>query len=117
MYLILLLLNRSDEPEKGIRRLREFGVSDPIILRARSAAAALSAEVPVFAGLRSLAIGADEDRLVLVSLHPFPSPEEAQRVVARIQLELDADHPPSGRVVALPVLAAERQDLSHTQKA
>ena len=42
-------------------------------MRARSAAAALSAEVPVFAGLRSLALGADEDRLVLVSLLPSPS--------------------------------------------
>nr|WP_233166652.1 hypothetical protein [Archangium sp. Cb G35] len=75
-------------------------------MRARSAAATLSAEVPIFAGLRSLALGADEDRLVLVSLLPSQSAEEVERLVQRVQLEMDADDPPMGRLVALPVIAA-----------
>ncbi len=76
------------------------------MVRARSAAATLSAEVPVFAGLRSLALGADEDRLILVSLLPIFPPEEVERLVQRIQLEMDADDPPMGRLVALPVIGA-----------
>ena len=64
------------------------------------------AEVPVFAGLRSLALGADEDRLLLLSLLPAPSAEEAERLIQRVQLEMDADEPPMGRLVALPVIAA-----------
>ncbi|MBI3183166.1 MAG: hypothetical protein HYZ28_13600 [Myxococcales bacterium] len=110
MHLVLVFLNRPDEPEKAIARLREFGVPDPLFVRARSTAAALSAEVPIFSGLRSLAHGADEDRLVLLSLKSFASPEEAERLVARLQLEMDADQPPAGRIVALPVLSAPRHD-------
>jgi hypothetical protein len=107
VYLVLLLLNRSEQPEKAVQRLREFGMPDPLVIRARSTAAALSTEVPVFAGLRSLALGADEDRLVLLTLHPFPSAEEAERTVARLQLEMDADLPPSGKVIALPVIGVD----------
>jgi hypothetical protein len=77
-----------------------------LVVRARSAAATLSAEVPIFAGLRSLALGADEDRLVLVSLLPSQSAEEVERLVQRVQLEMDADDPPMGRLVALPVISA-----------
>jgi hypothetical protein len=66
----------------------------------------LSAEVPVFAGLRSLALGADEDRVLLVSLLPAVSAEEMERLVQRVQLEMDADDPPMGRLVALPVISA-----------
>ncbi len=106
MHLVLVFLNRPDQPERVLARLREAAIADPLFIRARSTAAALSAEVPVFAGLRSLALGADEDRLVLVSLKSFPSPEEAGKVISRLQLELDADTPPSGRVVALPVVSA-----------
>ncbi|MHB8879080.1 MAG: hypothetical protein ACYC8T_35720 [Myxococcaceae bacterium] len=105
MHLVLVFLNRPDQPEKAVERLREFGVPDPLFVRARSTAAALSAEVPIFAGLRSLAIGADEDRLVLVTLKSFASDEEAERLVSRLQLEMDADSPPSGRIVALPVVS------------
>ncbi len=68
--------------------------------------ATLSAEVPVFAGLRSLALGADEDRLILVSLMPDLPAEEVERLVQRVQLEMDADDPPMGRLVALPVIGA-----------
>lgn len=110
MHLIALFLNRSEEPELAVRRLREFGVPDPLFLRARSTAQALAAEVPVFSGLRSLAHGADEDRLVLLTLKTFAAPEEADRLVARLQLEMDADQPPSGRIIAIPVVAAARQE-------
>lgn len=106
MYLLIAFLEQVEQTERAIRRLREFGIPEPLVVRARSAAAALSAEVPVFAGLRSLALGADEDRLLLVSLLP-PSPaEEVERLVQRVQLEMDADDPPMGRLVALPVIAA-----------
>ena len=106
VHLVVTLLNRSDQPERAIARLREFGVPEPLIIRARSAAAALSAEVPVFAGLRSLAFGADEDRLVMVSVARFESEEDVQRVITRIQLEMDADDPPMGTVFAFPVVAS-----------
>lgn len=109
MYLFLIFLQQIDQPERAIQRLREFGIPEPWTLRARSVAAALSAEVPLFAGLRSLALGADEDRLVLVSLLPAFPAEEVQRLVERIQLEMDADDPPMGRIVALPVMAAPSQ--------
>lgn len=106
MYLLIAFLEQVEQAERAIRRLREFGIPEPLVVRARSAAAALSAEVPVFAGLRSLALGADEDCLLLVSLLP-PSPaEEVERLVQRVQLEMDADEPPMGRLVALPVIAA-----------
>jgi hypothetical protein len=107
MFLVIALLNRVDAPEKAIQRFRELGLPDPVLVRARSAAAALSAEVPVFAGLRSLALGADEDRLVGLALWDAAQPE-VERVLARVQLEMDADDPPMGQVVALPVLAPER---------
>ncbi len=68
--------------------------------------ATLSAEVPIFAGLRGLALGADEDRLILVSLMPTLPAEEVERLVQRVQLEMDADDPPMGRLVALPVIGA-----------
>ena len=106
MFLLIALLDQVEQLERAIRRLRDFGIPEPLVLRARSAAAALSAEVPVFAGLRSLALGADEDRLVLLSLLPQSSAEEIDRLVQRVQLEMDADEPPMGRLVALPVLAA-----------
>jgi hypothetical protein len=106
VHLLVAFLDSVEQPERAIRRLRDFGIPAPFVLRARSAAAALSTEVPVFAGLRGLALGADEDRLVLLSLLPDASPEEAQRLVERLQLEMDADEPRMGQVVALPVLAA-----------
>ncbi|HEX8434231.1 hypothetical protein [Archangium sp.] len=106
MYLFLAFLDHADQPDRAIRRLREFGIPEPLVVRARSAAATLSVEVPVFAGLRSLALGADEDRLILVSLMPSLAPEEAERLVHRVQLEMDADDPPMGRLVALPVIGA-----------
>jgi hypothetical protein len=107
MYLVMALLDRVDDPEKAISRFREFGLPDPVVLRARSAAAALSTEVPVFAGLRSLALGGDEDRLVLFCVLDVPE-EEARRLLTRVQLEMDADDPPMGQLLAVPVLAPER---------
>lgn len=107
MFLVIALLNRVDEPEKAIQRFRELGLPDPVLLRARSAAAALSAEVPVFAGLRSLALGADEDRLVGLSLLDAGQ-SEVERLLTRVQLEMDADDPPMGQLVALQVIAPER---------
>jgi hypothetical protein len=106
VYLFLAFLNHADQPERAIRRLRDFGLPEPWVVRARSVAATLSAEVPIFAGLRSLALGADEDRLLLVSLLPTSTPEEVERLVQRVQLEMDADDPPMGRLVALPVIGA-----------
>ncbi len=107
MYLFIALLNQIEQPERAVARLRQFGLPEPVFVRARSAAAALSSEVPVFAGLRSLALGADEDRLILLSFKPDVSAEEAQRLVERIQLEMNADDPPMGRLLAVPVLAAK----------
>ncbi|MCK8498279.1 MULTISPECIES: hypothetical protein [Myxococcus] len=106
MYLVITFLEQVEGTERAIRRLREFGIPEPLVVRARSAAAALSAEVPVFAGLRSLALGADEDRVLLVSTLPGVSAEEMERLIQRVQLEMDADDPPMGRLVALPVIAA-----------
>ncbi|MCP3162097.1 hypothetical protein HUA74_36940 [Myxococcus sp. CA051A] len=106
MYLVITFLEQMEGTERAIRRLREFGIPEPLVVRARSAAAALSAEVPVFAGLRSLALGADEDRVLLVSMLPAVSAEEMERMIQRVQLEMDADDPPMGRLVALPVIAA-----------
>ncbi len=106
MYLVITFLEQLEGTERAIRRLREFGIPEPLVVRARSAAAALSAEVPVFAGLRSLALGADEDRVVLLSLLPGLPAEEMERLVQRVQLEMDADDPPMGRLVALPVISA-----------
>jgi hypothetical protein len=106
VYLVITFLEQLEGTERAIRRLREFGIPEPLVVRARSAAAALSAEVPVFAGLRSLALGADEDRVLLVSLLPTASAEEMERLVQRVQLEMDADDPPMGRLVALPVISA-----------
>ncbi|WP_075005393.1 MULTISPECIES: hypothetical protein [Stigmatella] len=105
MFLLITMLEQVEQLERAIRRLRDFGIPEPWVVRARSAAAALSAEVPVFAGLRSLALGADEDRLVLLSLLP-QSAEEIERLVNRVQLEMDADEPPMGRLIALPVISA-----------
>jgi len=106
VFLVITLLDQVDQLERAIGRLREFGIPEPRVLRARSAAAALSAEVPVFAGLRSLALGADEDRLLLLSLVPQSSAEELERLLQRVQLEMDADEPPMGRLIALPIIAA-----------
>ncbi len=106
MYLVITFLEQVESTERAIRRLREFGIPEPLVVRARSAAAALSAEVPVFAGLRSLALGADDDRVLLVSLLPTVPADELERLVQRVQLEMDADDPPMGRLVALPVISA-----------
>ena len=106
MYLFLTFLQHVDQPERAIQRLRDFGIPEPLVLRARSAMATLSAEVPIFSGLRGLALGADEDRLVLVSLVAEPDAAAVERLVQRVQLEMDADDPPMGRLVALPVIAA-----------
>ena len=103
MFLFLVFLLRADAPERAAERLKEFGLADPLFVRARSAAQVLSAEVPMFAGLRSLAPGADEDRLILVSLWKGTA-DDAQKLVARVQLEMDADDPPMGRIVALPLI-------------
>jgi hypothetical protein len=106
VFLVITLLDQVEQLERAIGRLRDFGIPEPLVLRARSAAAALSAEVPVFAGLRSLALGADEDRLMLLSLLPQSSAEETERLIQRVQLEMDADEPPMGRLIALPIIAA-----------
>jgi hypothetical protein len=105
MHLVLAFLERNDPPERAIARLREVGIPDPLVLRARSTVAALSAEVPVFASLRSLSLGADEDRLMLVSLWPTADAAQVQRLITRVQLEMSADDPPSGHIVAFPVIA------------
>nr|WP_239578189.1 hypothetical protein [Archangium primigenium] len=103
---MITLLDHVDQPERAIRRLREFGIPEPLVVRARSAEATLSAEVPVFAGLRGLVLGADEDRLIFLSVLDTGSAEEVERLVSRVQLEMDADDPPMGRLVALPVIGA-----------
>jgi hypothetical protein len=104
VHLLVAIVNQS-EPDKALARFKQFNLPEPVVVRARSAAAALSADVPLFAGLRSLAPGADEDRLVLLCLLPVSS-EEAQALVTRVQLEMDADDPPMGRLVAMPVMGS-----------
>ena len=106
MHVILALLNHVDLAEKAIARFRAFGLGSPWVLRARSAEAVLSAEVPVFGGLKSLALGADEDRLIALSLVPIADRDEVERLVTRVQLEMNADDPPMGQIVAVPVLSA-----------
>ncbi|MCI0571640.1 MAG: hypothetical protein L0Y66_12885 [Myxococcaceae bacterium] len=106
MHLVLVLLERNEAPERAITRLRDVGIPDPFVLRARSTVATLSGEVPIFAGLRTLALGADEDRLVLVSLWAQADAAEVQRLITRVQLEMSADDPPSGRIVAFPVITS-----------
>jgi len=105
VYIVLTLLETNDAPETAISRLKAVGIPDPLVIRSRSASAALSTEVPIFAGLRTLAAGADEDRLLLVSLWPNSDAAEVKRLITRVQLEMSADLPPSGRIVALPALA------------
>jgi hypothetical protein len=104
VYLFLAFLNHVDLAEKAISRFREFGLGEPWILRARSPDAVLSAEVPVFGGLKGLALGADEDRLLAFSMANVDA-QEAQRLVTRIQLEMTADEPPMGSIVALSLIA------------
>jgi hypothetical protein len=106
VYLFLALLERVEQPERAIQRLRDFKLTEPLVVRARSAAAALSAEVPLFGGLRSLATGADDDRLILISPMPRLDAAEAERLVSRIQLEMDADEPPMGTIIAVPMFSA-----------
>jgi len=53
MFLVIALLNRVDEPEKAILRFRELGLPDPVLLRARSAAAAPSSAPPAPSPRRS----------------------------------------------------------------
>ena len=105
MYIVLTLLETNDTAETAITRLKAVGIPDPMVIRSRSVSAALSTEVPIFAGLRTLAAGADEDRLLLVSLWPNSDAAEVKRLITRVQLEMSADLPPSGRIVALPALA------------
>lgn len=105
MYIVLTLLERNDAPEITISRLKAVGIPEPLVVRARSVGATLATEVPVFAGLRTLAAGADEDRLLMVSLWPNSDAAEVKRLISRVQLEMSADLPPSGRIVALPALA------------
>ena len=106
MHLFVAFLNHVDLAEKAIARFREFGLGEPWIVRARSPDAILSTEVPVFGGLKGLALGADEDRLVAMSLAPVDA-AEAHRLVTRVQLEMSADDPPMGSIVAMPLLSAQ----------
>ncbi|MBX5484798.1 MAG: hypothetical protein IRZ16_23490 [Myxococcaceae bacterium] len=108
MHVFLALIDKVEAAEKLIGRFRQFGLGEPVVVRARSAAAVLSAEVPVFGGLKGLVLGADEDRVLALSFVPVTEPAEAQRLVTRVQLEMDADDPPMGRIFALPVIAASR---------
>jgi hypothetical protein len=109
VHLFVAFLNHVDLAEKAISRFREFGLGEPWIVRARSPDAILSAEVPVFGGLKGLALGADEDRLVALSLAKVDA-DEAQRLVTRVQLEMSADEPPMGSIVALSLLAPAALD-------
>ena len=109
MHLFVALLNHVDLGEKAVTRFREFGLGEPWILRARSAEAVLSVEVPVFGGLKGLALGADEDRLIALSVVKVDA-AEARRLVTRIQLEMAADDPPMGLLFAVPLLAPEPMD-------
>lgn len=106
MHLFVAFVNHVDLAEKAIARFREFGLGEPWIVRARSPDAVLSAEVPVFGGLKGLALGADEDRLLAVAMAKVDA-REAHRLVTRVQLEMSADDPPMGSIVALPLVVPE----------
>ena len=84
MFLAIGLFERVGAPDVLVERLRAAGVPNPWVLHARSLDA-LTAEVPIFGGLRSLATGADADRLIVLSLVPAPDPEELQRVLGRAE--------------------------------
>ena len=107
MHVFLAVIDKADAAERLIARFRQFGLGEPAVLRARSAAAVLSAEVPVFGGLKGLVLGADEDRLIGLSFVDVDA-AEAQRLVTRVQLEMDADDPPMGRIFSFAVLAAAK---------
>lgn len=106
MHLFLALIEKADAAERLIARFAQFGLGEPWVVRARSAAAVLSSEVPVFGGLKGLVLGADEDKLIAVSIVAVTDPVEVNRLVTRVQLEMDADDPPMGKLYAVPLLTA-----------
>jgi hypothetical protein len=104
--LLLVLAEATLTPEKLLERLRAVGAEDVWVVRARSAGAIGAAEVPVFAGLKALVAGADEDRLV--ALASLGGDETSCRdKLTKLQLELSADDPPSGRALLLGATRAE----------
>jgi len=105
VHLLIALLEAADTSDRTLAHLSAAGVREPWILRARSAAAVLSADVPVFSGLRSLAFGTDEDRLVVLALIDLPTQEEVSALLLRVQAELDKERPSAGRAFALPLVS------------
>ena len=106
MQLLLVLAEATLTPEKLVERLRGVGLENVWVARARSAEAIGAAEVPVFAGLKALVAGADEDRLVALALMPGDE-ASCRSTLTKLQLELSADDPPSGRALLIGATAAE----------
>jgi hypothetical protein len=113
VFLAVGLLDRAGAPEVVAEHLRASGVPDPWVLRARSLGA-LTADVPIFGGLRSLASGADEDRLIVIAVLATDSGEDARAQLTKVEqaaqsAEVLVSHPAvqrAGRSMHLPQLAA-----------
>ena len=84
MYLAVGLFERAGAPDALADCLRAGGIADPWILRARSLAA-LTADAPLFGGLRAIASGADEDRWVVVATLPAANLDEAKAATAKVE--------------------------------
>lgn len=103
MHLFIVFLAEADRAPMLAERLEGTGAR-PTFVRGRSAAAVLEADVPIFAGLRSLAQGADEDRLLAIWLSPV-GPEEIAGELEKVRAALEEGDSPLGSVVALGALA------------
>jgi hypothetical protein len=103
MHLILCFLDYPDKLPAVIELMRRHELGDPLILRAQSAAAALSINVPIFSGIRSVLGQVNEDRLILVSTMNRSDDESLLTRVEKIQKTLDAEPPPLGKFFVVPL--------------
>jgi hypothetical protein len=106
VFLAVGLLDRAGAPEVVAEHLRASGVPDPWVLRARSLGA-LTADVPIFGGLRSLASGADEDRLIVIAVLATDSGEDARAQLTKVEQAAQSAEI-HAQWLALPVVLASR---------
>jgi hypothetical protein len=99
-------LDRAGAPEVVAEHLRTSGVPDPWVLRARSLGA-LTADVPIFGGLRSLASGADDDRLIVIAVLDTDSGPDARARLAKVEQAAQSAEI-HARWLAVPLLLAQQ---------
>jgi hypothetical protein len=83
VYLAVGLFERAGAPDAVADCLRAGGFPDAWVIRARSLAA-LTADAPIFGGLRAMAAG-DEDRLVVLVPLEAASAELARESLTRVE--------------------------------